>query len=115
SSYHFNSLLVAFIFLSLRPPPRSTLFPYTTLFRSRRRRPCELRSLGMLNGLIDIFRRPARHAGEGAAIRGILDLEPLATHCRTVPPAHIHRNTIDHGAMQPEKQRRRLRPLARRS
>src|SRR5687768_18363317 len=22
-----------------RPPPRSTLFPYTTLFRSRRRRP----------------------------------------------------------------------------
>src|SRR5207302_10274667 len=23
-----------------RPPPRSTLFPYTTLFRSRRRRAC---------------------------------------------------------------------------
>src|SRR5688572_31260546 len=23
----------------LRPPPRSTLFPYTTLFRSRQRRP----------------------------------------------------------------------------
>src|SRR5438045_9703366 len=31
-----------FIFLMIRPPPRSTLFPYTTLFRSRslpRRRP----------------------------------------------------------------------------
>src|SRR5947209_15715375 len=25
----------------LRQPPRSTLFPYTTLFRSRQRRPCE--------------------------------------------------------------------------
>src|SRR5207302_10516967 len=28
----------SFFFLSLRPPPRSTLFPYTTLFRSRRYR-----------------------------------------------------------------------------
>src|SRR5690606_41284320 len=26
-----------FVFLILRPPPRSTLFPYTTLFRSSRR------------------------------------------------------------------------------
>src|SRR5207249_11705967 len=26
-----------FVFPILRPPPRSTLFPYTTLFRSRRR------------------------------------------------------------------------------
>src|SRR5690348_17414550 len=25
-----------FFFLTIRPPPRSTLFPYTTLFRSRR-------------------------------------------------------------------------------
>src|SRR5439155_27115054 len=29
---------LSFFFLSLRPPPRSTLFPYTTLFRSRRAR-----------------------------------------------------------------------------
>src|SRR3712207_7851107 len=27
----------------IRRPPRSTLFPYTTLFRSRRRRPRDLR------------------------------------------------------------------------
>src|SRR5205807_8704244 len=26
--------LLSFLFLLLRPPPRSTLFPYTTLFRS---------------------------------------------------------------------------------
>src|SRR5215216_6863640 len=28
-----------FFFLMIRRPPRSTLFPYTTLFRSRRDRP----------------------------------------------------------------------------
>src|SRR5437763_12925583 len=27
-------LLFSFFFLMIRPPPRSTLFPYTTLFRS---------------------------------------------------------------------------------
>src|SRR5688572_31127105 len=40
---HFTSLILwsislfrsnAFFFLMIRPPPRSTLFPYTTLFRS---------------------------------------------------------------------------------
>src|SRR5438270_6299269 len=30
--------MLLFFFLMLRRPPRSTLFPYTTLFRSRRRR-----------------------------------------------------------------------------
>src|SRR5256885_9479412 len=29
------SLVVVFFFLMIRRPPRSTLFPYTTLFRSR--------------------------------------------------------------------------------
>src|SRR5688572_32586714 len=30
-------LFFAFFFLMIRPPPRSTLFPYTTLFRSQGR------------------------------------------------------------------------------
>src|SRR3712207_8515725 len=30
-----DSLFVYFFFLMIRRPPRSTLFPYTTLFRSR--------------------------------------------------------------------------------
>src|SRR3712207_8057620 len=30
----FSSALVCFFFLMIRRPPRSTLFPYTTLFRS---------------------------------------------------------------------------------
>src|SRR3712207_9033695 len=40
------SCVVCFFFLMIRRPPRSTLFPYTTLFRSElrrdRRRPGEL-------------------------------------------------------------------------
>src|SRR6476619_8233670 len=35
----FVSLLFFFFFLMIRRPPRSTLFPYTTLFRSRAARP----------------------------------------------------------------------------
>src|SRR3712207_7560208 len=31
----YVELLVCFFFLMIRRPPRSTLFPYTTLFRSR--------------------------------------------------------------------------------
>src|SRR5689334_25088948 len=30
------SPVISFFFLMIRPPPRSTLFPYTTLFRSSR-------------------------------------------------------------------------------
>src|SRR6266498_4833784 len=35
-----NQLSNKFFFLMIRRPPRSTLFPYTTLFRSRRQAPC---------------------------------------------------------------------------
>src|SRR5215216_7427511 len=40
--------VVLFFFLMIRRPPRSTLFPYTTLFRSRdrTRRPPQLRATG---------------------------------------------------------------------
>src|SRR5215510_15809704 len=31
----FSSVVAFFFFLMIRRPPRSTLFPYTTLFRSR--------------------------------------------------------------------------------
>src|SRR5699024_12503142 len=34
SSIFFHLTHLNFFFLTLRPPPRSTLFPYTTLFRS---------------------------------------------------------------------------------
>src|SRR5438477_5497103 len=35
---HTFSFFSSFFFLMIRRPPRSTLFPYTTLFRSRRPR-----------------------------------------------------------------------------
>src|SRR3712207_7977961 len=46
----------------IRRPPRSTLFPYTTLFRSARgrRRPARARS-----------RRAGRRHGGGARVRGV--------------------------------------------
>src|SRR6185436_20342275 len=34
--FAYNALYITFFFLIIRRPPRSTLFPYTTLFRSRR-------------------------------------------------------------------------------
>src|SRR6266496_5730157 len=34
-NYFFIVLFISFFFLMIRRPPRSTLFPYTTLFRSR--------------------------------------------------------------------------------
>src|SRR5688572_31563582 len=37
-------LTLTFFFLMLRPPPRSTLFPYTTLFRSTGRQWHDVRS-----------------------------------------------------------------------
>src|SRR4029078_13745933 len=35
---NIDTSIVLFFFLMIRRPPRSTLFPYTTLFRSGRRR-----------------------------------------------------------------------------
>ena len=44
----FHSSATTFFFLMIRRPPRSTLFPYTTLFRSIRRWTPELESLTKL-------------------------------------------------------------------
>src|SRR5438445_2451376 len=41
-----------FFFLMIRRPPRSTLFPYTTLFRSRCRRRAALEDLVTLHRLV---------------------------------------------------------------
>src|SRR3712207_7560259 len=48
------TLFFFFFFLMIRRPPRSTLFPYTTLFRSARgaqRRPFERRQPGVNHGV----------------------------------------------------------------
>src|SRR3712207_7508339 len=53
----------------IRRPPRSTLFPYTTLFRSPRRR--RVAGAAALAG-----RRPADRGGPGARGARALDLAP---------------------------------------
>src|SRR3712207_7382262 len=55
-----------FFFLMIRRPPRSTLFPYTTLFRSGRRRASRRRRRGRLRG------------GVREALHGRVALEPPA-------------------------------------
>src|SRR6266498_5554446 len=52
--------LTFFFFLMMRRPPRSTLFPYTTLFRSRSRRGGRTRSQRRLRRRP--LRRPRRQA-----------------------------------------------------
>src|SRR2546430_12756576 len=55
--------MVSFFFLMIRRPPRSTLFPYTTLFRSRWLRWGLRRRLRW--GLGGLLRRLARLIGHG--------------------------------------------------
>src|SRR5574341_2364107 len=50
-----NVLIHFFFFLMIRRPPRSTLFPYTTLFRSR---------LAQLRAIARLERRQARDIDE---------------------------------------------------
>src|SRR3712207_7041385 len=61
---------VIFFFLMIRRPPRSTLFPYTTLFRSTDRRVLEAqerRLIGRQRELASIDSALQRHAA-GAAV-----------------------------------------------
>src|SRR5205807_9825430 len=63
--YH-SFLLSFFFFLMIRRPPRSTLFPYTTLFRSIRRRNRPARRSGAPASRA----RRGDHPRSGAGIRG---------------------------------------------
>src|SRR3712207_8269554 len=66
--------LVVFFFLMIRRPPRSTLFPYTTLFRSRpRRRRTRARRSYRLSGT-----RPGSAPGRGRWSRGRRGGSPAA-------------------------------------
>src|SRR5690348_18503919 len=65
-----------FVFILFPPPPPSTLFPYTTLFRSRRRR-----------GHSDYHRNPPSH--EPITIKGttLFAIGALVTSSRPSPAA----------------------------
>src|SRR5258708_24605510 len=57
-TYSVTDSLV-FFFLMIRRPPRSTLFPYTTLFRSRRSRRFAARRL-VAHGIGELIQRQVR-------------------------------------------------------
>src|SRR2546426_9774589 len=61
----------SFFFLMIRRPPRSTLFPYTTLFRSRRERGRDDRAGRLVRaaGGADVRHGPARGRGPGAGVQ----------------------------------------------
>src|SRR3712207_6856328 len=63
----------SFFFLMIRRPPRSTLFPYTTLFRSVRRPPratYRILELGQLDpGLLGLDLRSLEHLLGDEAVR----------------------------------------------
>src|SRR5215471_19541878 len=61
SLLYFFRFLFFFFFLMIRRPPRSTLFPYTTLFRSPRRR--QPAGAGCLHGRC-ARRRSEEHTSE---------------------------------------------------
>src|SRR3712207_7863603 len=79
-SFSTMSLRTVFFFLMIRPPPRSTLFPYTTLFRSVRRGP-QLPAAGRPHPL----RPPHRQAqpGRGAAAGEPAPLSPTCAAGRS--------------------------------
>src|SRR5262245_66414137 len=65
----FSFLLFFFFFLMIRRPPRSTLFPYTTLFRSREFAMLEVPFLEWFldEGMLDLTMAPPE--GDQACLR----------------------------------------------
>src|SRR5260370_22566821 len=55
----------------IRRPPRSTLFPYTTLFRSRRWRECPIEARKTCSLAFDGRARTANRCARVAAVRSV--------------------------------------------
>src|SRR5436309_15704992 len=62
SLFYMSYIFFLFFFLLIRRPPRSTLFPYTTLFRSRSLIPPESRVIE--RGGVDVFGNRPMHLDE---------------------------------------------------
>src|SRR5260370_40777725 len=105
---------VVFFFLMIRRPPRSTLFPYTTLFRSRRP-PTEV-GLARLrhpkvskSATADFDRRPSRRMATGTAEHmAILRDAPLRSGAPYTKPRGPGRGTTSRPG---ELDRQLRRPL----
>src|SRR5256885_7486871 len=85
-----RKLKVDFFFLMIRRPPRSTLFPYTTLFRSREHRAAHPRPAGqgraLRAGMGQRLHRSEEHTSElqspcNLVCRLLLEKKNIITNC----------------------------------
>src|SRR5687768_17854589 len=75
SSIISSTVLISFFFfLMIRRPPRSTLFPYTTLFRSHLPRPHRQRPAFLERRLHRLRRRPPRSEEHTSELQSRLHL-----------------------------------------
>src|SRR2546430_17229693 len=92
-------LFFFFFFLMIRRPPRSTLFPYTTLFRSLGRRS----TASLLRDTIQLIRRNLYAACRCARRRGPIDQRKIAAFARRKPWVQIPLGPLSHPEMLGEK------------
>src|SRR5438094_1443201 len=90
----------------IRRPPRSTLFPYTTLFRSFRRRPCRRFTDTLQRFLFSaqnrMRSRPERSEEHTSELQSPYDLvcRLLLEKKNTPPTLHCTRTTLTRSATQ---------------
>src|SRR5215813_7715310 len=97
-------LSFCFFFLMIRRPPRSTLFPYTTLFRSHRRHVRKNRRHRVAGP------DPAPREGRGQPARPRVE---LAVADAPVAVDHRHPIRVDRGCARQEPERRERREVRR--
>src|SRR2546423_11432721 len=90
-----SAIAFFFFFLMIRRPPRSTLFPYTTLFRSSRRSALHARhALRVGDGARSAGIRSEEHTSELQSLaylvcRLLLEKKKKLAHRQHVRPSHI--------------------------
>src|SRR5215216_7117334 len=93
---YFLFVHIFFFFLMIRRPPRSTLFPYTTLFRSPRRAARSPRPAGLRRSATAASRRSEEHTSELQS--------PDHLVCRLLLEKKQNKNTVN-AYMNQKKQR----------
>src|SRR5260221_5626243 len=95
-SYLFTSFFFFFFFLMIRRPPRSTLFPYTTLFRFRsEEHTSELQSHSDLVCRLLLEKKKKQTSAEGHFGEVYLPIEPLPRSSRsTIMESHVKSSVL---------------------
>src|SRR3712207_4374004 len=77
-------MIVLFFFLMIRRPPRSTLFPYTTLFRS------SVARLELVAGQVGVLAVEVEPAADLVDVRRLPEQPRVLHHLRLAPPRLEH-------------------------